>query len=59
MQDLRAQLETLLKEAANCQLISELATNVAKKEVFAKLAEHHRILAAEVERAIASGFREN
>jgi hypothetical protein len=51
MQDMHAQLETLLREAANCELISNLATNAAKKDLFAKLAEHHRVLAAEVQRA--------
>lgn len=56
MEDVRAQLEALQKEAANCQLISDMATNAAKRELFAKLAEHHRVLAAELERAVANGF---
>jgi hypothetical protein len=31
MQDMRAQLEALQKEAANCQFISDQATNAEKK----------------------------
>jgi hypothetical protein len=56
MQDLRKELATLLSEAANCQRISDQATNAEKKVMFARIAEHHRVLAAEVERAIASGL---
>jgi len=33
-------------------LIRDLATDPAKKELFARLAEHLNVLAAEVERAI-------
>jgi hypothetical protein len=56
MQDLRKELETLLSEAENCQRISDQSTNTEKKVLFARLAEHHRVLAAEVERAMASGL---
>lgn len=56
VQDLRRELETLRNEADNCQVISDQATNAEKKALFARLAEHHRILAAEVERAIESGL---
>lgn len=52
-------MEVLLKQAADCQLISDMATNTAKKELFAKLAEHHRVLATELQRAIDSGFPRN
>ncbi|MCA6105511.1 MULTISPECIES: hypothetical protein [Bradyrhizobium] len=52
MQDMRAHLEKLLVEAEECELISKLATNAAKKALFAKLAAHHRALADEVERAM-------
>ncbi|MBR0872321.1 hypothetical protein JQ633_18290 [Bradyrhizobium tropiciagri] len=55
MQDLRAALERLRIEAEECELISKLATNQAKKDLFAKLAAHHRTLAGEVERAMKSG----
>ncbi|MGY3447121.1 hypothetical protein [Bradyrhizobium sp. USDA 4473] len=56
MQDMRAHLEKLRVEAEECELISRLATNPTKKELFAKLAEHHRLLAHEVERTM-NGFR--
>ncbi|GIQ78320.1 hypothetical protein BraRD5C2_67700 [Bradyrhizobium sp. RD5-C2] len=35
-----------------CELISKLTTDKTKKELFAKLAAHHRTLADEVERTI-------
>ena len=59
MQDLRNELETLLREAANCQRISDQASDAEKKVMFARIAEHHRVLAAEVERATASGLFPN
>ncbi|MGY4573440.1 MULTISPECIES: hypothetical protein [Bradyrhizobium] len=54
MKDMQAHLEKLRVEAEECELISKLATNAIKKELFAKLAAHHRILADEVERTIKS-----
>ena len=44
------------KPAAECERISGSATDSAKRDLFAKLAEHHRILAAEVERAIEAAL---
>lgn len=52
MKDMKAHLEKLRVEAEECELISKLATNVTKKDLFAKLAAHHRALADEVERTI-------
>ncbi|MGY3611297.1 hypothetical protein [Bradyrhizobium sp. Leo121] len=54
MKDMQAHLEKLRNEAAECDLISKLATNATKKALFAKLAEHHRALVKEVEQAIAA-----
>lgn len=54
MQDMKKHLESLLRDAAECRLISDLATDPSKRDLFAKLAEHHRVLAEEVERAIAA-----
>ncbi|WP_168856340.1 hypothetical protein [Bradyrhizobium brasilense] len=54
MKDMQAHLEKLRVEAEECELISKLATNPAKKELFAKLAAHHRALADDVERAIGA-----
>lgn len=52
MKDMQKHRDILLREAEECQLVSELATDTAKRELFAKLAEHHRTLAAELDRAI-------
>jgi hypothetical protein len=53
MKDMQAHLEKLRSDAAECALISNLATNQEKKELFARLAAHLTVLASEVERAIA------
>jgi hypothetical protein len=53
MEDLRKHRDVLLREAAECQLISDLATDRSKRDLFAKLAKHHHTLAAELDRAIA------
>jgi hypothetical protein len=55
MKDMQAHLEKLRSDAAECALISSLATNQEKKELFARLAKHLTALASEVERAIAKG----
>ena len=53
MQDMRAHLEKLRADAAECALIRDLATGPQKRELFARLAEHLSALASEVEAAIA------
>lgn len=53
MKDMRAHLDKLRKDAAECKLISDLATDRSKRELFEKLAMHYEALATEVERAIA------
>jgi len=52
MRDMRAQLEKLRTESAECEMIARLATDKAKRELFTRLAEHYKVLASEVERAI-------
>ncbi len=52
MQDMQAKLEKLLIEAENCALISKLATDKVKQELFARLAEHLNVLASELRRVI-------
>ena len=52
MQDMKVHLEKLLRDAAECKLISDLATDVAKRDLFAPLAEHLSTLAGEVDHAI-------
>lgn len=53
MKDAREWAEKLRKEAED--LISKLATNQAKRETFARLAEGHDRQAEELEVLIASG----
>lgn len=53
MKDMRAYLEKLKTQAAECEMIRELATDPAKRELFARLADHFKILAGEIERAMA------
>jgi hypothetical protein len=59
MKDMQAHLEKLRADAAECTLISDLATDVKKRELFARLADHLKILAAEVERAIKLGISDS
>jgi hypothetical protein len=54
MQDMTAHLEKLRADAAECALIRDLATDLKKRELFTRLAEHLGILAGEVEAAIAA-----
>jgi hypothetical protein len=54
MQDMKAQLEKLRTDAAECALIRDLATDRTKRELFTRLAEHLSTLASEVEAAIAT-----
>jgi hypothetical protein len=54
MKDMQAHLEKLRIQVAECEMIRDLATDPKKRELFGRLAEHHRTLAAEIERAIAA-----
>ena len=49
MQDYLTHLEKLRKDAAECRLISDLATDTAKRELFDRLASHLIVLADQVE----------
>ena len=53
MKDMQAHVEKLHRDAAECAIIRDLATDPKKRELFAKLAGHLSVLASEVERAIA------
>ena len=55
MKDYQNSVEHLRREAAEKRLIADLATNKAKRETFAKLADHLDALADEVERAMIAG----
>ena len=52
MEDMVAQLEKLRRDAAECGLIRDLATDPKKRELFDRLAAHLTVLASEVERAM-------
>jgi hypothetical protein len=54
MRDLQASLEKLRTDAAEAALIRDLATDIQKRELFTKLADHLAALADEVERAITN-----
>jgi hypothetical protein len=53
MKDMEAHLEKLRRDAAQCAIIRDLATDPKKRDLFTKLAEHMSVLASDVERAIA------
>jgi hypothetical protein len=52
MKDMQAQLEKLQRDAAECALMRDLATDPKKRELFARLAEQLAVLASAVEQAI-------
>ena len=54
MEDLRAKLEKLLTEAEDCELISRLATDVKKRELFKKLAVDPRAMAHDIRSMIGA-----
>jgi hypothetical protein len=58
MKDVEAQLDRLRRDAEECALISRLASSHKKKELFARLADHLRALALELERTITEGKRD-
>lgn len=49
MKDYQIQLEKLRRDAAECALIRDLATDKAKRELFDRLASHLTVLANQVE----------
>jgi hypothetical protein len=54
VKDYQASIEKLRKDAAEAALIRDLATNMAKREMFDRLHQHLTRLADEVERAMNS-----
>ena len=52
MKDMREHLEKLRSDAAECAIISGLAPDKQKRELFARLAGHLNLLADEVERVM-------
>jgi hypothetical protein len=52
MKDYQTYLEKLRTDAAECRLISDLATDPVKREMFDRLAAHLTTLADQVEQAM-------
>jgi len=46
-------LETLRKQIAECERLKRQATRRTKRDIFNRLAAHYRVLAAELEKAMA------
>jgi hypothetical protein len=57
MKDYQASLEKLRKDAAECALIRDLATDKTKREMFDRLVQHLNQLADEVEKAMVKMSR--
>ncbi|MGV7218854.1 hypothetical protein [Bradyrhizobium sp. UFLA05-112] len=58
MKDYRAHLEKLRADAAECRLISDLATDPRKRDFFTRLAQHLSTLSDEVEREMTARLKE-
>jgi hypothetical protein len=56
VKDYQASIEKLRKDAAEAKLISDLATDITKREMFARLHQHLSKLADEVEQAMKSSI---
>ncbi|WP_407166496.1 hypothetical protein [Bradyrhizobium sp. ORS 111] len=52
MHDMASRLEKLRKDAAECALTRDLATDPIKHELYARLAKQYEVLAATVERTM-------
>jgi hypothetical protein len=58
LKDLGEKLEQLRADAADCAVIAKLASDKAKREIFARLAEHLGQLAKDVEAVKKTGSGE-
>jgi hypothetical protein len=54
MTELQAKLERFETLMAECELITKLATDGAKRELYLRLALHYRELAADMRKSIAT-----
>jgi hypothetical protein len=54
VKDMRAHVEKLRVQLAECELIRDLATDPSKRELFARLAERLKVVVAEFEEAARS-----
>jgi hypothetical protein len=53
MKDFQARIEKLRIEAAECDLVAGLATDVKKRELFERLARDYREMVRDVEKIMA------
>ena len=53
MKDMQEHLEKLQLQIVECEMVRDLATDPKKRDLFARLAEHYKVLAGEVNKAIA------
>lgn len=56
-QDLQARLDKLLADAADCEIISNLATDVRKRAAFARLVSQYKEMADALREEIAARHR--
>jgi hypothetical protein len=54
MKDMQVHLEKLRVQVAECEMIRDLATDAKKRELFGRLAEHFKVLAAEIEKTMGA-----
>jgi hypothetical protein len=54
MRDIQKHLEKLRTDAAECETVSEVSADRAKRDLFARLAAHLTTLANEVERVLSA-----
>ena len=54
---MREHLEKLRVQISECELIRDLATEPKKRELFTRLAEHFKMLAGEIEKAMGDPCR--
>ena len=54
MQDLQAKREKFLADAADCEMIGNLASDPRKREIFRKLARDLRQMVADLDAAMAA-----
>lgn len=55
MRDVKARIEKLVMDAADCEMIAQLATVAAKRRTFMRLAETYRLMADDLRAVIKSG----
>jgi hypothetical protein len=55
MKDMQAHLDKLRTQMAECELVRDRATDTQKRELFAEVAEHLKMLAAQIDHAMVKG----